>query len=286
MSALRVRGAEAGGFLHGILTQHMKEHEAGKARFAAMLTPQGKVLFDLEVVPEEDGVLLLIASDRLEALTAKLNMYKLRTPVAIEPTDLTVMEVLGGLPRWQEGEVGDLIVEGAVRITALWGRRHRVVGPEAAVAKLMDEIADQGGQELPALITASRIVDGIGTPGVDWQPEQALALELNLDQRNAVHFNKGCYVGQEMTARTHFRGNLKRRLMLVEGRGIPDKDGVVMAAGHEVGTLTSRVCLPDGRDIALGMLKLDAFEEGQPTPDVDGVPLKRLRAPYEIAHTL
>jgi len=207
-AVIAVSGPEARPFLQGLLTNDMTKVAPGRPAYAALLTPQGKILFDFHV-GEADGVLLLdCRKDLRAALINKLSLYKLRAKIAIAPRD-------------------DLMVaaEGPAdpRLAAL--------GPRAVVAAAPAEAADEAYLE-------KRLALGV-PEGADFA--SLFALEAGLDKLHAVAFDKGCYVGQELTARMKHRGGERKRLLpLGTQDDSPLSPGaVVAAAGAEIGSVAT-----------------------------------------------
>ncbi|WP_254606613.1 CAF17-like 4Fe-4S cluster assembly/insertion protein YgfZ [Sphingomonas bacterium] len=186
-SVLRLGGAEARPFLQGLVTQDVTAVAPGAPRWAGLLTPQGKALFDFMLWDGGDGALLIdVEAAQAEAIARRLAMYRLRRAVTIEPADVLV--------HWS-GEEGP----GRVPDPRLAGLGWRWLGPPTAPA---------AGWRRHRL--ALGVVEGVGELGQD----RTLWLECNAAELGGVSFDKGCYVGQENTARMHYRGKVGRRLVV------------------------------------------------------------------------
>jgi len=272
---LRVGGPEALSLLQGLVTADLQRLANDRAVYTALLTPQGKYLFDFHVslaLQAEEGtptdeskgggesaLLLETAAERLPDLERRLMLYRLRAAVTIEvvaaPPAVAVVfgndaTAVSGLPA----------TAGAMRradgLTFMVDPRLvdlgvRVYGPAAA----LDAWVRENGiaTAAPAEFAAHRIGLAVPLGGVDLVVDKSIMLEAGLDQLNAVAFDKGCFVGQELTARTHYRGLVKRRLVpLVLDDAVVEPGFAVMAGEREAGEIRS---VAPG--IALGLLRLD-----------------------------
>ena len=211
---IRVAGADARPFLQGLLTNDIGLLHRDNPVYAGLLSPQGKALFDLLLFADDDDIFIDIAADRADALVRRLTMYRLRKAVTIAPTLLTV--VAG----W-DSDAGDRPDD--PRLAAL-GARWITPSPPVATGDY----------------TAHRLAHGI-PDSRDIGEDSLLWLETGADLLNGVSFTKGCYVGQENTARMHHRDKVRRRLVPLHVDGSPDDENVRDAAGRSVGTLRSLI---------------------------------------------
>lgn len=224
---LRVGGAGARSFLQGLVTNDVNKLDAG-AVYAALLTPQGKYLFDFFLVADGPDVLIDVKGDRAAALAQRLSMYRLRAPIAIGPADLAVSVGLGPAPE------GRFVVEDP-RHPAL-GWRAYGSGPPATGAL---DSAD---------VTALRLEHGVPETGVELIPDESYVLEMGFERLNGVDFRKGCYVGQEVTARMKHKTELRKGLARVAVEGPPPPPGTeITAEGRAAGVLHTAV---GGRGLA------------------------------------
>lgn len=174
----RLSGPDATHFLQGILTQDVTRLAAEKIQFAALLSPQGKILHDMFLVADGDTILLDTHADLADLLKKRLMMYKLRAAVTIEDVTGSVHLTLGaGLPDPRHPDLP-----------------HRQYGPHHS----------------PHTPHHSPLALGIPECGVDFAPDSVVLLDAGYDLLHAVSFSKGCYVGQEITARMHYK-NIARR---------------------------------------------------------------------------
>jgi tRNA-modifying protein YgfZ len=270
---VKVAGEPARSFLNGLLTADMAKVTPAAARFAALLTPQGKIVADgiVAEAPAEDGGGFFIDCPRALAtpMVDKLNFYKLRAPIIAE--DLS--EVLGVMAVWDgDGDTEYGLVYPDPRLPAL-GRR--VMLPP----HLAQEAADDLGASLvdAAAYEAHRIALGVPRGGLDFMYGDAFPHETDMDQLNGVDFDKGCYVGQEVVSRMEHRGSARNRVVPVAYDGFaPDPGGPVTAGEKQVGTFGSR---HDGRAVALLRLDRVADALAAGTPLVAGSATLRLVKP-------
>lgn len=212
---LAVDGPDAAAFLQGLITHDIGLVAPGRAVFAGLLSPQGKALFDFHLHASEAGGLLIdVAADKADALLRRLGMYRLRKAVTLARRD-----DLAVLASWPGGAPAD------ARTSALGARWIGAAGSAPAGAATYD---------------AHRLA--IGVPdSADIGSDELLWLETGADLLDGVSFTKGCYVGQENTARMHHRDKVRRRLVPVTLAGDPgDATEVKDGAGRACGKLRSR----------------------------------------------
>lgn len=246
---VKVVGDDARRFLNGLVTGDMAKVAAGAPRFAALLTPQGKIIVDFIIAeaPAEDGDGFFLDCPRALAptLVEKLNFYKLRAKVLVE--DLS--EVLGVMAVWDgTGDTEYGLCYPDPRLAALG---MRVMLPphlaEQAAADLGATPVDAGVYE------AHRIALGVPRGGEDFAYGDTFVHEADMDQLGGVDFEKGCYVGQEVVSRVEHRASARSRLVPVAFEDAAPSSGLpVMAGDKQVGTLGSAA---KGRGLA--MLRLD-----------------------------
>jgi hypothetical protein len=257
---VKVAGEPARGFLNGLLTTDVAKVSPDAAGFAALLTPQGKIVADgiVTEAPAEDGGGFFIDCPRALAVTLvdKLNFYKLRAPVICE--DLSA--VLGVLAVWggdADTEYG--LVYRDPRLAALGTRV--MLPPHLA----KDAAADLGAELVDAAeYEAHRIALGVPRGGLDFMYGDAFPHETDMDQLHGVDFEKGCYVGQEVVSRMEHRGTARTRVVPVAYDGYaPDAGAGITAADKPIGTFGSSA---GGRALALIRLDraADALAAGSP----------------------
>jgi folate-binding protein YgfZ len=247
---VRVFGDDAASFLQGVLTNDVETLKPHEARYAALLSPQAKILFDFLVValPAESGAAFALdcAASQAADLARRLNFYKLRAKVTIadESADHGVVAFWGAEPETAPGG----IVYADPRDPRL-GRRE-ILPRARAIAE-----GEAGRADYEAL----RISLGVPEGGVDFPYGDAFPHDVNMDLLHGVDFEKGCYVGQEVVSRMKHRGGVRKRIVRVRlGGPAPAAGAQVMDGDLPVGTLGSSA---DG--LALAMLRLDRAEEAK-----------------------
>jgi tRNA-modifying protein YgfZ len=259
---VKVAGDDARRFLNGLVTNDMAKVAPGNPRFAALLTPQGKIIVDFIIAeapaPDGGGFFLDCPRALVPELVEKLNFYKLRAKVICE--DLS--DVLGVMAVWNgagDSEYGLSYPD--PRLPAL-GTRVMLpphVAAEAA-ADLGATLADAESYD------AHRIALGIPRGGFDFIYADTFPHEADMDQLNGVDFDKGCYVGQEVVSRVEHRASARSRVLPIAYDEFSPLSGLPITAGDkQVGTLGSTA---KGRGLAL--MRLDRIE----TAIADGIPLE------------
>jgi tRNA-modifying protein YgfZ len=250
---IKVAGDDARGFLNGLLTTDIGRVTPDSAGFAALLTPQGKIIIDMIVIEasaqDGGGFFLDVPKALAKSCADRLNFYKLRAKAIVD--DLS--EVLGVMAAWE----GEAITEYGLcyRDPRLPALGHRVILPPHLAA---EAAADLGAELAPARVfEAYRIELGVPRGGLDFSYGDAFPHEADMDQLQGVDFHKGCFVGQEVVSRMEHRGNVRTRIVPVAYDGFaPDAGAAVTAAEKQVGTFGSSA---GGR--ALAMLRLDRAED-------------------------
>ena len=233
---IEVAGEDRVSFLQGLVSNDVAEAVPGRAVWAALLTPQGKWLADFFILADGERLLLDAERAQMPMLVQRLNRFRLRSKVSVRADD-------------------------ALQVYAVWDGK-----PELAAIAAPDPRLDQAGWRVLAqagLATNADFADwdrhrlALGLPdgSRDLEAEKTVLLEAGFDELNGVSWSKGCYMGQELTARTRYRGLLKRRLVPVAVEGAPPEPGTpVMRGAAEVGSFRS------GREQrGMAVLRLDAL---------------------------
>jgi folate-binding protein YgfZ len=251
-AVIAISGGEAKAFLQGLITNDVEELAPGKAIYAALLTPQGKILFDFFVAERSESLILDCWVPARESLLKRLLMYRLRAKLNIVPRDDLAVA-------WDRASALEDGFEDP---------RQSALGRRAIVGK---------AQFAGATTVADGYLDrrlSFGVPeGVDFGQDQMFALDAGLEELNGVSFDKGCYVGQELTARMKHRGTARKRLLFIEsvdGAPLPILDTPIRAVDRELGVLTS---VYGSRGFAL--IRLDRLEESAGAEaEADGHPIR------------
>ena len=281
---ISVAGDEACAFLQSIITANVETLPIGACRPAALLTPQGRVLIDIMVYrPASDRFLLRSDGARRDDLFTRLRRYRLRRLI-------------------------DLAIEPNIRLVLLLSNQAAETIAIPMIMSCSDPRSPKLGSHclvethhLPAQMGAigrwhaNRIAAGVPEGSLDLTPERALMLEAGLDQLGAVDFEKGCYVGQEVTARTHYRGLVKRRLVPLTIAGDPPAiDSDIIWQGTVIGKsktaaafkvpITSAHGQKDAKSICLALLKLSDLHNILDAPaDDDGLMINGHAAELALA---
>ena len=294
---LLAQGPQAVDLLHAQLTQDLRNWPDGSARMAAMCTPQGRMLADFLLWREADGsIALLLDATVLEATLKRLRMFILRLQCSLrdasaqrrvfgllEPSEAAIDSPRASLAMWQlRHDAG--VTE--IRLPDAPGLRRvlLVAHGEAGLAELRSRhagLAAAGEWDWKL----AEIRAGIGHVGAA-TTQRFVPQMLNYEALGAIDFHKGCYPGQEVVARTQYRGAVKRRTF-------PVRSEQPMAAGDEVfstddpeqpcGMIVGAAPAGGGRWEALAELKLSALEHGElRLRGADGAPLQRGELPYAL----
>ena len=227
-TVLAVTGADREGFLQDLVTNDVRRLEGGPV-YAALLTAQGKYLADFVMVPAGEAIWLDVATPLAEGLARRLAMYRLRRKVEVAPADVGVTTGRGAAPG---GAVTD------PRDPALGWRLY----------------GSASGPDLPDGLRVERMVPAAGAELI---PDESYPLEMGFERLQGVDFRKGCYVGQEVTARMKHKTELRKGLARVRVEGDAAPGTPVERDGRAVGTLRTRA-----GDRALAYLRLDRAGDG------------------------
>ncbi|WP_422039870.1 YgfZ/GcvT domain-containing protein [Roseibium sp.] len=251
---IRIAGDDAHHFLQNLVTADVEETDANGASSAALLTPQGKILFDFLLYRTGDGYVADVPAQAAADLLKRLTFYRLRAKVDLE---LLGAET-GVFAVWD----GPLEIDGALVAvtdprTPLLGRR--IIAPVAAMAGQADATgADLDGYE------RHRIATGVPEGLKDYSYSDIFPHDADLDQLGGVSFTKGCYVGQEVVSRVQHRGTARKRFVLVDGVGaLPEKGTPVTADAKTIGELGSSIASEAGESVGLALLRLDKVAQAK-----------------------
>lgn len=207
---LKIGGADREDFLQGLVTNDVEKAKEGLV-YAAILTPQGKYIADFFLHETGECILLDADADQAPALARRLAMYKLRADVTVEPTDLQVARGTGPTPK-----------------QALADPRHPDLGWRLYGAKAGDD-----GTNWDAI----RVAHCIPEAGIELTPDDTYPLEAGFERLAGIDFRKGCYVGQEVTARMKHKTELRKGFVTVSVNGSAPVGTAIEAGGKPAGTL-------------------------------------------------
>lgn len=264
---LRISGKDRGAFLQGLITNDVKKITSEKAIFAALLSPQGKFQYDLFIVAlkessGEEVWLMECDRDRADALLKRLSLYKLRSDVVLE----NMSDHFSVYAGWGDGYLNPSraglakVLEGGIgfvdpRLT------------ELGVRFIFSKDKAQDFFESHGITMASfedydlhRLQLGVPDGTRDVLIDRGILLECGFDELNAIDWDKGCYMGQELTARTRYRGLVRKRLIPVQIEGKePNFQSPIYQEGVEVGEMRS--CL---KGWGIAMIRLQALSKSLP----------------------
>ena len=245
-TVIEIGGADAGAFLQGLITNDIDPVRAGGAIHAALLTPQGKILFDFLVVAREKSFLLDCRREIAADLIKRLTFYRLRA--AVEITDrsdaMAVYAIWGGDP----SQIDEGVLFADPRVAALG---HRLIALSAK-----DALAAWCNEAPAEVYHAHRIGLGVPEGGLDFAFGDAFPHEADYDQLGGVDFAKGCFIGQEVVSRMEHRGTARKRIVPVAGAAALTSGAEITANGSTIGSLGSVA-----GDKALALIRLDRAEK-------------------------
>lgn len=271
---LEIQGEDRAAFLQGLITNDIYEVTPHQAIYATLLTPQGRFLYDFFISEQNGSYFLETEALKLEALLKKLNLYKLRSKITLKARlDLKVYAL------WGTDIASSLDLKderGSAKDGVYMDPRLIELG-----ARAIGEIDSQNFQSASVEEYAShRLKLGVPEGGQDLIPEKSILLESGLDELHAVSWTKGCYMGQELTARTKYRGLVRKRLFPLVIEGTPPPFGADIFKNEVVvGEMRTHA-----GSLGLALLRLEAFE-GSGDFICEGATLKPYRPFWMNAET-
>ena len=243
---ITVSGAEAEPFLQNIVTSNLDAVGPAQAQPSALLSPQGKILFDFLISRQaEEDFLLECRVDVADDFMRRLMLYRLRAKIEITKQDQADVTV-----SWRSDSVASQIDSSGIR-------DMRFFPPAEVVRSYVSGAVDADIGEW----TAFRIRHGVAESGSDYALGDAFPHDVLLDELGGVGFRKGCYVGQEVVSRMQHRGTARRRVLIVEGeRDLPVPGTDISAGGRSIGTLGSA----EGKH-GLAIVRIDRAKDAMDT---------------------
>ncbi|XP_072432420.1 putative transferase CAF17 homolog, mitochondrial [Chiloscyllium punctatum] len=263
---LRLQGRDTGPFLQGLITNDVEDVVSGRreAIYCHLLNLQGRTLFDVILYRlhksqnEEPSILLECDATLLDAIQKHFKVYKIRRKVEISPCpELSLWTVLS---LEQSAKAGSALEVDAKKVVVCTrDPRTDAMGWRLVLSKVDDPLAVVLGSHLGDIQDYHRYRYQIGiAEGVKDLPSgEAIPLESNLVYMNGISFTKGCYIGQELTARTHYTGVIRKRLMSIQldnplpPGSVPEKAQIVTESGKSAGRLRNYT-----GDVGLAMVRL------------------------------
>ena len=265
---ISVSGGDRQAFLQGLVSNDVARVGPGTAIHAALLTPQGKYLHDFFIAETGDSLLLDCEGGRIDQLLRRLGMYVLRADVKLEDVggEFAVAALLGDGAAEAAGLPATAGAAAAFRGgVAFMDPRLAAAGVRAILPRdEIESVLAEAGFAAAAAEDYDTLRLGLGLPdgSRDMEVEKAILLENGFEELNGVDFHKGCFLGQELTARTKHRGLIKKRLMPVSIEGpCPESDTPVMLDDAEAGRMRS-----SRGGIGLALMRLEYLDKaaGQP----------------------
>lgn len=256
-SVVGVAGPDAEHFLQNIVTTDLDQLGQGEAKAGALLSPQGKILFDFLISRPGDNTLHLdVRGDVADDLVRRLMLYRLRAKAEITKQDQLVV-----LTSWQDDSVSSETDSTASLTDSGWLRDTRFPAGAGVLRRYGTASAtDATVGDWDAL----RVRHGIAESGPDYALGDAFPHDVLLDQTGGVGFRKGCYVGQEVVSRMQHRGTARRRVLLAQAADSLPGSGIEVTAGGrtigQLGTVSGR----HGLAIARIDRAKDAIDAGVP----------------------
>lgn len=250
-SVLHIAGEESRAFLQGLVTQNVLHVAEGEAVFAALLSPQGKILFDFFLAPRADGFFIDCDATAAAALLKRLALYRLRARIALEERPELAVSI-GGSEAFEASYADPRL--GALPVRSIIARNDS--------APAADEAYD-----------AARVAGGVPEFGRDFASDEVFLMDVNYDALNAVSYAKGCFIGQEVTSRMKRKGEVRKRTLIARHDGPPlTKGAAVTADDVAIGEILS------GREGAsLALIRIDRLADARRqdcAPSAEGRPLQ------------
>ena len=265
---LKVSGDDSVEFLQGLVSNNVRNISDNRAIYAALLTPQGKFLFDFFMYGWLNSIMIEMEAEQIETLTRKLNMYKLRANVILED----VSEAWSVAVVWGQKSLASLELPETPGAVKFFQGAIVAVDPRLAAAGARVLLPRNTNPELPghnappADYDIHRLELALPDGSRDMVQEKTVLLEGGFDELHGIDWEKGCYMGQELTARTKYRGLIKKRLVSITTNGATPRAGApIINDGKQVGEVRSGRA---GR--ALALMRIECLDNLDATFTADG----------------
>ncbi len=236
---VRIGGSEREAFLQNLLTQNINASQTQNCQMAALLTPQGKLAYDFLIFTEDDSFLLDCDGVIADELVKKLNLYRLRADVDIQRTDMCSVAI------WQENGYPCPSALGFVT-----DPRHEGLGLRGVFDTPPDLSLPEGEFED---WRHNRIRLGVPEGADEMPPASVFPLEFGLAEMAGVDFKKGCFIGQEVTSRTHRKGQLRKKLWPISfADHAPQRGTAITNGARQCGEL-----IASSKNYALALIRED-----------------------------
>lgn len=291
IAVIKVSGERVRDYLQGQLTQDIKKLTASAGIYACVLSPQGKAVSDIRILAVNEETLLLLApAAYMESLLARLKRFSLGFQLTFEAdANHAVLSIQGpncdqalsqaGLPVPAASEAmassrNDAADTITLRMPEASGHGAWVILPATKLAPTLEALAHSVE---PEVLDAACTLHGSPRFGRDWD-ESNYPLNANLIEYDGVSFDKGCYVGQEITSRMRWRGGIKKKLYRVQLPSLPDTLPCPVCTTVNIGSLTAASTTPEGQCFGIAVLPIEVVEKASPL-SIEGVgPIQLLEA--------
>jgi len=237
-SIIEISGADRKKFLQGLVTNDVNKASANSLIYSVMLNAQGRFLYDFFIFEQADKLLLDCSAIRRDEIIKKLNFYKLRSQVEIKKNE-------------------EILIAQSLENIGFNDPRSANLGYR--IYKTNAQLEEISGKLLsPDNYHFLRIKNKIAEGEVDLTFEKSLILEFDFDSINAINYEKGCYIGQELTARTHYLGEIRKKLFhikITNQKILPQKGEEISCEGKTLGVILSSILFKDEVN-ALALIRL------------------------------
>ena len=263
-SALEISGKEADTFLNDILTAELVLLPCGKMRMSCLLSPQGRILHDMLIYRiRSDCYWIEVASNKIQDLKNRIVMYRLRKEISVDILENWYSAHLYHRDGSSFSPKQIALVTGSLEADefSFEDSRRPELGLHIISKERNVEAQKKGWVNVSFIKWESiRIANMVPSGDIDLTPNRSLLLEANLELFSAVDFQKGCYIGQEVTARTKYRGLVKKKIVPISSKVLLEKDEPIFQEGKKIGVCNSAVKLDGGRFLALATLRIEAIK--------------------------
>jgi folate-binding protein YgfZ len=275
-SVIQISGAESQKFLQGLISNDINKVSEENAIYSLMLTPQGKFLYDFFICQREGLLLIDCNREKLPEIIKKLSMYKLRSDVKIEDMSqkYEVVSIIGdkifeiiSQNAGQAKQSGGGVLYIDPRSKKMCGRAIIEINNYSQFLEGLDFTQDSFSEYEVIRINAC-IPEG----NVDLLPDKSFPHDFAMDSLNAIDYKKGCYVGQEVTARVHYKGTGRKKLFVVESASecsLPEFNSDITSGDEKIGVLLSSI-----NNIGLATLIMESVEKNNFNCNVSDIKLK------------
>lgn len=290
LGVLSCTGDEARGFLHAQLTSDIAGLTPGGARLAGWCSAKGRLLATFLVVPRDGEILLQLPRALAPAVAKRLSMFILRTKAKLADASeaWTQLGVWGAGAAARLDSLGVAVPQGPMQVAQSQGCITVQLAPQRFLLLLPSAERERAERLAPQAEESAWMLEEIraGRPQVLPETQEHFVPQMvNLERLGAVDFHKGCYPGQEVVARTQYRGVLKRRMVrahVAAAAAAGDELFADEAPGQASGTVVNAAATPEGGSELLAVVQISAVDGGHPIRlrAPDGPPLELLPLPY------